>query len=277
MVTAAGHNKEKYVVCFLLGVLFQYGITSWLSFCPPQLPCPLCLSCPTSSSSSVDLAKEMAQTCLEAYHQTVRFWDSRYDPGHWGISSPLYKRSKTDFVVEQVLKARENGLVIKSICELGIMAGASSLLFLLVSSPNAVWYGFDLAFDTPGRTRGAAEFLQRAFPDRAFYIEGDSEVLLPYEGILCDLVLIDGRKDEKRYDDIVNLRKMSHSNTLVILDEGGDLEYDKGNTDSLQRELRWGGAEVAYNRASKEKLIRWKDCSPSVLERDFLCVVNFIY
>jgi hypothetical protein len=64
----------------------------------------------------------------------------RYTPGHWGIASPLYADTKVKFIMDEIDNAYKNGLEIKTICEVGVMACVSSYLFLLLN-PNALDVG----------------------------------------------------------------------------------------------------------------------------------------
>lgn len=83
---------------------------------------------------------------------------------------------------------------VETICETGFQAGHSALVFLL-SNPHAHVYSFDLA--NYGVTLPAVEFLQKRFPGRFTFVQGDSKETLgtfwrQNPGVRCDLSLVDG-------------------------------------------------------------------------------------
>jgi predicted O-methyltransferase YrrM len=243
------------------------------------------LNCPfaerTCPESADPLSLEVIRVVLDLYHETVKFWDVSYRRGHDGITAPNYNDRKTEFVANQVQLAKKNGLKIKNICEVGFMAGASSVLFMLLA-PEATWYGFDYAGENRLRTVGAGKFLERARPGKAFFILGDSTKTVPefhsaHPDVKCDLVLVDGAKSDLRYQDIQNLRAMSHKDTLMLLDEVSNTAYVKGGNDNYQP--KWGGAERSYHRAVKDNLMTIPACieEPFPAPLDSFCTGKFKY
>jgi predicted O-methyltransferase YrrM len=130
--------------------------------------------------------------------------------------------------------------------EVGFNAGFSSLAFLNVG-PEVKVISFDIGHHMV--VYHAKEFIDEFYPDRHELIIGDSALTVPqYEKghpyVAFDVIFIDGGHhfDAVRRD-IVNLKPLSHPETLVVVDD-------------LTPWLAWGeGPTKAWNEAVAQGIV----------------------
>ena len=122
-----------------------------------------------------------------------------------------------EFMVELI---RKSGA--KLIGETGFNAGSSSYAFLR-ASPETEVVSFDIGYH--GYVKPAKKLIDKEFPGRHTLICGDSKKTLPkfakdHPGFKFDYIFIDGGHDYKTAKaDIVNFRKLSSAETIVIMDD----------------------------------------------------------
>jgi predicted O-methyltransferase YrrM len=107
----------------------------------------------------------------------------------------------------------------KHICEIGVNAGHSLLLMLLVN-PTAKYTLFDLG--NHGYTRPCVEYIKEQFPEAKIDIHyGSSVDTLPrYEGAPFDLCHLDGGHTEDVFShDYANVSKLIEKNGTIIFDD----------------------------------------------------------
>jgi len=139
---------------------------------------------------------------------------------------------------------------IKLVGEVGFNAGFSSYIFL-DTNPDIKVVSFDLV--KYSYVKSAKKMIDKKFPGRHILIYGDSKQTLPKfaeenPDIYFDLVFIDGGHDYKTAkSDIINLRRLSTKDTIVIIDD-------------LTPWLHWGkGPTKAWSEAIQEGLIVQKN------------------
>ncbi len=119
----------------------------------------------------------------------------------------------------RLLKENPN---IQAIAETGFNTGRSSTLFL-EARPDTTVVSFDIGHHisvSPAKTA-----IDRRFPGRHELILGDSTQTLPlyarnHPGKRFDLIFVDGgHTHEVAKADLMNFRRMSHSRTIVVMDD----------------------------------------------------------
>jgi predicted O-methyltransferase YrrM len=232
-----------------------------------------------------EISDKLIGKILSMYHEVVRFWDLSYTQGHWGIADPdLYQLRKVRFVLDHMAFAQQNGLMISNICEVGVMAGSSSVV-MMMQAPTANWWGFDYALDTMLRTQGAGEFLQKAFPGKALLTIGDSLKTVPkfYDenpSVMCDVVFLDGGKTyDLRKGDLQNFYKMSSNKTIVFMDEicGNDYVSGHMNAKCDDNSMDFEVESRAYREAVLNGKLKIQACLDKKSAYDGFCVGNYIY
>lgn len=136
----------------------------------------------------------------------------------------------------------------RTVCEVGLNAGHSSILWMQACpQANAV------LFDMPYKkwSHPAFDFLRSEYEGRLEITEGNSLVSIPdyiqqHPNLQCDLVAIDGSKDPAvRLQDFLNLEKVSHRNTLLLLDDASiemiKEDYISNKRDNLIEALHTNG------------------------------------
>lgn len=107
----------------------------------------------------------------------------------------------------------------KLIIEIGFNAGHSSETFLKNSKADVL--SFDIGYHQDYLNIGK-NYIDNIYPDRHSLIIGDSTVSIPkfkYE-LKADLIFIDGGHSyEVATADLLNCKKFSHKDTIVILDD----------------------------------------------------------
>ena len=174
--------------------------------------------------------------------------------------------------------------MISNICEVGVMAGSSSVV-MMMQAPTANWWGFDYALDTMLRTQGAGEFLQKAFPGKALLTIGDSLKTVPkfYDenpSVMCDVVFLDGGKTyDLRKGDLQNFYKMSSNKTIVFMDEicGNDYVSGHMNAKCDDNSMDFEVESRAYREAVLNGKLKIQACLDKKSAYDGFCVGNYIY
>lgn len=146
--------------------------------------------------------------------------------GHTGLS-----RKETEFLISITSRPEVNNIM-----EIGMNAGHSATN-ILGSNWNLNLTSFDLG--THGYVLIAKKFIDLMFPGRHSLIIGNSVVSVPIYANTStqkfDLILIDGGHDKNCcYTDLINCKRLSHSNTLIILDDYVENDPKKHNTSVIQ-------------------------------------------
>lgn len=211
--------------------------------------------------------------------------------GQWGIFGNEHRGVKTNFI-HRWLCDYQSRRQIRTICEIGFMAGHSSLLFLETATQARV-VSFDLG-DCPW-TRPQGELLATTYGRERFeLVLGLSNNTIhayarEHPGLRCDVVMVDGSKfPEPRYLDLQSFRALSrcqavalapspkreHSppspptarlrspGAVLFYDEASSLACVNGSVPPYSRMCGgFEGAARAYNRAAREGLVRVVDCA----------------
>ena len=220
---------------------------------------------------------EAAFDKLDAFTQQ-KFSD--YGDRKWGIASiGLFEKKKTTLMYEELMKVQAAPPL--TACELGFMAGHTSLFFL-EALPGARVYSFDLN-DNPWTQRNA-DYLQELYGERFFFIPGDSALTVPafraeHPDVTCDVMLIDGSKDgDHRTNDIRTFRKMSHEGALLFLDEVNSYDCVSGQAEESSAACNAGpysSCSKAYQRLSRSGEIVVERCVATKIEHDGYCAARF--
>ena len=112
----------------------------------------------------------------------------------------------------------------KNILEVGFNAGHSVLLYLY-ANPNISIRTFDIC--SHSYTELCANYIQHMPGVDMVLIKGDSQVTLPEynENMLFDLIHIDGGHGvDIAKADLINCKKFSNKNTLIIFDDAQDTQ-----------------------------------------------------
>jgi SAM-dependent methyltransferase len=123
---------------------------------------------------------------------------------------------------------RSSGIL--KIAEIGFNAGHSSEIFL-ENCPKATVTSFDINFHP--YTKVGVEFMQKKYPGRFQFVEGDSICTVPsysqqYPGEKFDLIYIDGwHSFDYCYRDIQNCQKIATKDTIVWIDDYNYWEVKK--------------------------------------------------
>ena len=104
------------------------------------------------------------------------------------------------------------------VMEIGFNGGHSAELFLL-SNNKINLVSFDIG--THEYIQIGKEFIDKTYPNRHNLIIGDSNATIPnYNEKQFDIIFIDGGHDyDTVKNDLTNCKKLSHKNTLIVLDD----------------------------------------------------------
>lgn len=105
-----------------------------------------------------------------------------------------------------------------TVLEIGVNGGHSALL-MFTSNPKLHYYGFDINHHS--YTKDAIKFLKDKFTN-VNYIIGDSEKTIPIfnDKNVFDVIHIDGGHTiEKARADILNCKRLSNANTIIVFDD----------------------------------------------------------
>lgn len=214
-----------------------------------------------------------------------------YSHGYHGFFAPAYSQVKTRFMHAQLCNSTRP---INLACEVGFMAGHTSLLFL-ETLPGAKMLSFDLG-DNPWTEEAAAQIREMYGADRFQLVVGSSLHTVPqyhreHPGTACDVVLIDGAKNfAQRLMDIVNVRHVSSPGAVLLFDEVCSVPCTKGTAPSCSIKQsrqaqscyeRWDGTSKAYGTASELELVNVSDCKfppgfgPNDRRPDGVCSASF--
>lgn len=117
-----------------------------------------------------------------------------------------------------------SGRHVRSVAEIGFNAGHSSLIFL-DTRPQISVMSFDLMSHRYAAC--AKEFVDRQFPRRHTIVEGNSLQTVPrfakeHPEVTFDLIFLDGGHSyETALHDILNMKQLSHKETILIVDDLG--------------------------------------------------------
>ena len=111
---------------------------------------------------------------------------------------------------------------IQTIAEIGLNSGHSAENFFLNIPELKQFISFDIQHHE--YTKIAREYLEREYPGRFFFIQGDSAITVPEfaksTNAVCDLIYIDGNHSyEGAIQDLINCRKLAHENTVLWIDD----------------------------------------------------------
>jgi hypothetical protein len=132
--------------------------------------------------------------------------------------------------------AAEHGHRWRTICEVGLNAGHSAVLWL-EAQPNATVFIWDLG-DNP-YSAAAVQYLEYVYGDRlAIWIGPAQDNLVKVQNahprIGCDVVAIDGAKDYSlRLLDIRAFARMSYAHTVFLLDDADPKSLGLSRTEAL--------------------------------------------
>ena len=111
---------------------------------------------------------------------------------------------------------------VKTISEIGFNAGHSSVTFL-DGNPTCTVVSFDIMVHPYAKI--GKRFVDASYPNRHTLVEGDSLKSVPafyqaHPSMRFDLIFIDGGHDfSTAYGDLVNMRRLATSETLVVVDD----------------------------------------------------------
>ena len=198
---------------------------------------------------------------------------------------PDYKQVKTRFMHRHLCQMQPQPT---TICEVGFMAGHTSMLFL-ESVPDARMLSFD--WGNYPWTSSQGELMRDAYGRRFNITFGLSQQTLPkfhkdHPDAYCDVVFVDGSKVyENRLLDLQNFKHMSTTHAAVFFDEVCDPACVRGHKSCGEP---WPGCHMgsseAYAVASRIGLLNVTDCDfppghmPSVKrkhEGDGTCVARY--
>lgn len=159
----------------------------------------------------------------------------------------------TDKQKEQFSETLKSYPPITSVLEIGFNAGHSAE-HILSSCPGIKHFvSFDL--NCFQYTACALEYFHKKYPDIFYFIEGDSMMTIPqfygqYPHNKFDLIYIDGGHSYKCCtSDILNCAKLSHSNTMLWID---DYQYPDLNKAILSTQIEGIIEVIAYHESDDD-------------------------
>jgi len=253
----------------------------------PEAPEPLSAA---ASGEGVDASWGIIQYSLQLWDIFLTTHVPEYQPGQHGITQPKYAGLKTRLFYDEMVNARKNGLQVKTICEVGMYAGASSQFFLLANK-DAHLYTFDTFSKGKMLSKLAADTMVQM--GRATAVSGSSLETVPefpkkYPGVQCDIVFIDGsKKYDIRLQDLANFRAVSHKDTLVLLDEVCSNECVRNGPESACSEegtrKNFATACMAYRTTVQKGEMEIEKCMDMEMlpedfpKNDYVCSARFLY
>lgn len=186
--------------------------------------CPVCSV--ASSNVQLDASTQNIEYFLALWNKWLASQVKGYNPGAHGITEPKYRGHKVQFFYNEMLTAKAHGLVVRNICEVGTYAG-NSANFWLLAFHDAHLYTFDKfrpgTASNPGLGDTATKMLTAL--GRTTFVQGYTQESVPRfiknnPAVKCDILFIDGSKRlEDRLHDLNNFRKISHKDTLMLIDD----------------------------------------------------------
>ena len=238
------HCKQILLVCILLAFgIFQFvvelpnrfGISNTISYKNP--------SSPSGSETLLTIKEGCVQHPAGAEHLSPRTHIPRQLEDaylvldeHLDKHSPLSGRRWQDLRPEGVAAVYLDGVKVnflynaiqkhvpncRTVCEVGINAGHSSVLWL-TACPDATVILFDMPYKS--WSQATYDFLRTTYGRRVEITEGDSLNTIPgfierHPDWQCDVIAIDGSKDPAvRYQDLEHFKQVAHAQTLLLLDD----------------------------------------------------------
>jgi hypothetical protein len=194
--------------------------------CEPQRSCPAAPVCPPC-------AKEGEHVCGADHSYLFSEFAAEYDRV---VAAMRNGRNPSDGSIHATNRAEMSFLVSRSpeihtVCETGFNVGTSAFIWLSNPAVKKL-YTFDVDVSTTPEKKSSLEYLQKRFPGRIEYIEGNSEESITrfYNAnptVECDLVLVDGgHGGSVPASDMRNFAKLaSRKGAIVLADDYGDCGY----------------------------------------------------
>ena len=214
-------------------------------------------------------------------------WHGMYGIFAQGNNWLDYKQAKSRFLFNRLCPAAN---VLKNVCEIGFMAGHTSLLYL-EALPNARVVSFelgDVAY-TPWLARQTRVFGE-AYGDRFEMVKGPSQITVPayreaHPDFHCDAVFVDGAKTtDGRQRDFIEMRRLSSPTGMVFFDEVTTQACVNGTDERMCYPVNKDGsgrrkadpqvyAALGAFRASRAGIIKVQDCAwtPGYEGEDGVC------
>ena len=215
-------------------------------------------------------------------------WHGMYGIFAQGSNWLDYKQTKSRFLFNRICPIAK---ALKNVCEIGFMAGHTSLLYL-EALPNARVVSFelgDVAY-TPWLTRQTRVFGE-AYGDRFEMVKGPSQTTIPayreaHPDFRCDAVFVDGAKTtEGRERDFIEMRRLSSPSGKVFFDEVTTQQCVNGTDERMCYPLKKDGtgrrrgadpqvyAAIGAYKASRAGIIKVQDCAwtPGYEGEDGIC------
>jgi len=167
--------------------------------------------------------------------------------GGWGTVADYHSQWQTYFWFTQRKWLFKPDL---KICEVGMGAGYSLLMFLIATTEGgwkngATVYEFDIGLDFPDdygpRKKISYDYTNKMFGDRVRYIWGNTSETIPQfrednPDFVCDIMHIDGdHSADGCTRDLYNMRFLSDAYTIVFVDDYLRPESNFGITEALER------------------------------------------
>lgn len=141
--------------------------------------------------------------------------------GQWGIFGHEFGGVKSNFIYKHTCDHARRQPV-RTVCELGFMAGQSATMFL-EALPEARVVSFDLGDCEWTRPQG--DLLRAAYGPRFELVLGLSNFTAPrfaaeHPDLRCDVLFVDGAKfTESRWSDLLNFRRLTQPGAALFYDE----------------------------------------------------------
>lgn len=242
------------------------------------------------------------QRTVQLWHQLLGKMGDSYTHGEGGLTSvKLYQWKKVGYIHKQVEQfVRKNDRKIRMICEIGVGAFDTAVV-LHTLLPDAKFLAFDrhgsdsssffAAFRSQRKEKSLTEaasdeFKQWLGSNAVTIVWGNPALTIPqyqqeHPSVLCDLVLLNGAKTRgARLHDLENIKRMSHADTLLLMNDITTLDcvHGRGAEAEVCAHGSHAQATMAYRQMVLEKRLRVDDCLvPFPQPNDGFCVGRFIY
>lgn len=228
-------------------------------------------------------------------HYGAHGWGGIFSRGAGGFD---YKQTKSRFIFDELCKWSRQRSSVTTVCEVGFMAGHTSMLFLEVASRARV-VSFDLGQEAmvPWLCK-QSQRLAKAYGKRWLgVVKGDSRLTVPYYAkqqqppFKCDVSFVDGGKTvAMRYTDYLNFNKLSYPGALLFFDEATSLGCVNGSAPHVDHCRYQGGlggkhlhdkstvhSAMGTYRAAREGVFSVEKCrwTPGMEEANGVCAAHF--